>query len=182
MIDQAVVDFSAGLIDIIMMLGFGEGPSGARWQQCGVELNKLAKALESSTAPAWVIVPRCDPLGSMDDSLITMEGDSDEEDGPASFVPFEDRSIHAVTTSTSASASTSLPAPSSSTSTARATPPPPATDFAVVPYHSNQVVDPVARMEIDRLTLELRRVRRTVKTLYQSMWHLCLIIPCQPCR
>jgi hypothetical protein len=110
-IDQAVVDFTAGLMDILMELGFGQALPGDRWRNCSARLTVLAKALGESAPPSWVDTPARDQVEvHMSDVLLGMESDSEDEDDPSLSMPLDLASTHQFQPSTS-----SLPGPSTST-------------------------------------------------------------------
>lgn len=83
-IDQAVVNFSAGLTDILMELAFGKAARGKRWRDCGAKLVVLAQTLKDSPPPLWVnpSVRAHDGLQSLiDHNLVTSFAvDSDDEE------------------------------------------------------------------------------------------------------
>jgi hypothetical protein len=83
-IDHAVVDFTAGLMDVLMELGFGKAQPGSRWRSCKARLTTLAKALAESAPPRWVETPPRDrhaELGMLLDRriLLAMDDDDDSE-------------------------------------------------------------------------------------------------------
>jgi hypothetical protein len=83
MIDHAVVDFTAGLMDVLMELGFGEAQPGDRWRSCKARLTMLAKALAESAPPNWVeplARDRHAELGMLVDRQILLALDDDSED------------------------------------------------------------------------------------------------------
>lgn len=140
-----------------MSLGFGEGLPGVRWQQCGLELNRLAQSLEQSTAPAWVTAPARDPLETSGDgdALIAMDVDSDEDDNLRSFVPLDIASA-----SNHPPPSTTSPTGPSDVRAMLQT-----TDADVF----QQSEPSFATKEFQMVWKELRRVRRSVKTLSNCM-------------
>ncbi|KAF8276541.1 hypothetical protein DL93DRAFT_1698549, partial [Clavulina sp. PMI_390] len=84
-VDAAVKDFTVGLVDVLLELGFGEGTHQEWWAECGHALVTLGRTLERSEPPAWVNVqprvqPRVQPAPELlvdDPGLIVM--DEDEE-------------------------------------------------------------------------------------------------------
>jgi len=93
-IDQAVVDFTAGLMDILMELGFGQTLPGDRWRHSSTMLTALAKALGESTPPNWVNPPTRDQHAKIQmlvdgKILLTMDDDSEDEGNPSLSVPLD---------------------------------------------------------------------------------------------
>ena len=91
-IDHAVVDFTAGLMDVLMELGFGRAQPGSRWRSCKAKLTMLAKALAESAPPNWVNAPARDrhaELGMLVDRqiLLALDDDDDSENEGRSSSP-----------------------------------------------------------------------------------------------
>jgi hypothetical protein len=105
-IDQAVVDFSAGLMDILMELAFGQAPPGDRWKDSSARLVMLAQKLKDSPSPSWVNPPAREhgDLESLVNAnlLLSMGSDSEDEKGPIPFVAFNSSSPAVPSTSASA--------------------------------------------------------------------------------
>jgi hypothetical protein len=162
-IDRAVVDFTAGLTDILMELGFGQALPSDRWRNSSAKLATLGKALAESTPPSWVDPPARDPrIGDVDLlGMDVMDADS-EDDGNLSFSVPLDLATNQFSASTSPSAG-----PSASTS-------------AITPLHqviaaadsaSHQALpagNVASAAQIEHLQRELKRTRRTLKALKNS--------------
>jgi hypothetical protein len=93
-IDRAVVDFTAGLMDILMELGFSQVLPVDRWRNCSVKLTALAKALGESTPPNWVNPLPQDRHAQVEmladgNLLITLHDDSEDEDNPSLSMPLD---------------------------------------------------------------------------------------------
>ncbi|KAF8283220.1 hypothetical protein DL93DRAFT_2234684 [Clavulina sp. PMI_390] len=56
-VDVAVKDFTVGLIDALLQLGFSDGPQVDRWTEVGHTIGRLARILEQSPEPLWLNVP-----------------------------------------------------------------------------------------------------------------------------
>lgn len=104
--DQAVIDFSAGLMDILMELAFGVAPRAKRWKDCGAQLVMLAQTLKGSAPPRWVDPParEQDTLQSLINADVLFPLDSDDEDEKCSFPPLSVDSSSLAGPSTSVSA------------------------------------------------------------------------------
>ena len=108
-IDQAVVDFSAGMMDILMELAFGQAPPGDRWRDCGARLVMLAQTLKESAPPDWVDPPARERgnLQSVIDAhlLLRMDGESEDEKPPFPSLALDSSSPAGPSTSASVIAS-----------------------------------------------------------------------------
>jgi hypothetical protein len=161
-IDRAVVDFTAGLMDILMDLAFGQAPSGDRWRNCRIKLAALGQALQVSAPPNWVDPParaQSAQLQSLVDenNLLSMDGDSEDESYLSLSVPLDLASPHELPVSSS-----SLAGPSTST-------------LAIAPVHqARATVDDVYRQglpaanagtpaQLLHLQRLLKRTRRSLK-------------------
>jgi hypothetical protein len=105
-IDQAVVDFSAGIMDILMELAFGQAPPGDRWRDCGARLVTLAQALKESAPPDWVNPPTREH-GNLESLvkahlLLSMGSDSEDEKNPFPSIALHSNSLAGPSTSASA--------------------------------------------------------------------------------
>ena len=85
-IDRAVVDFSAGIMNILMELAFSQAPPGDRWRDCGARLVMLAQMLKESAPPDWVDPPAREH-GNLEslvnvNLLLSMGSDSEDEKHP----------------------------------------------------------------------------------------------------
>lgn len=139
-----MVDFTAGLLDVLMELGFGQASPGDRWRNSSAKLTMLGKALAESTAPNWVDAPAQDPHDN-GNALFQMDVDSDDDNVPDFSVPLD------LASATEFPDSTSFAGPSTSTSAIA-----PATDGAG---------DLATAAEIQHLKRELKRTRRSLKVL-----------------
>ena len=152
-IDQAVVNFSAGLIDILMELAFGEAPPGDRWRDCGDRLVMLARTLKESAPPSWVTPPAREhgDLHSLVNANLLLSMGSDCEDETRSFpsLPLGSSSLRSPSTSTSAITPRGQVAATASPLSHQG---PPASDMATA-------------AQIPQLQGELHKTRRSVKTL-----------------
>ena len=161
-IDHTVVNFTTGLMDILMELGFGQAPPQDRWRSCGAMLTGLANALGESTSPSWVNPPTRGQHAELQllvdtKTLFAMDGDSEDEEGPSLSVP-----LNLASTNQFSPPSSSLAGPSTLTR-------------EIAPHHqvaatvdgaSPQglpVSDVGAAAEIHRLQRELKRTCRSLK-------------------
>jgi hypothetical protein len=152
-IDKAVVNFSAGLIDILMELAFGKAPPGDRWRNCGDQLVMLARTLKESAPPSWVTPPAQEhgDLDSLVDANILLSMGSDCEDEKRSFpsLPLKSSSLRSPSTSTSAIAPRRQVAATASPSSHQG---PPADDIATA-------------AQISQLQGEMHKTRHSMKAL-----------------
>ena len=102
-IDQGVVHFSAGLMDILMELAFGVAPRGKHWKDCGAKLVMLALTLKDSPPPPWVDPPARE-YNSLESLVNLFPLGSDSEDENCSFpsLAVNPSSLAGASTSTSA--------------------------------------------------------------------------------
>jgi hypothetical protein len=170
-IDRAVVDFTAGLIDILMELGFGQALPSDRWRNSSAKLAALGKALAESTPPSWVDPPSRDPRTGDANmlGLEVMDVDSEDDDNQSFSVPLDLASTNQLSASTSPSAG-----PSASTSTI--TPLHQVTAAADDASHQALPAGNVASAaQIQHLQRELKRTRRTLKALKNSQ-HMSFVL------
>ena len=149
-IDQAVVDFTSGLMDILMELGFGQALPSDRWQNSSAKLATLGKALAESTPPSWVDTPTRDPCPGDANmlGLEVMDVNSKDDDNLSFSVPLDLASTNQLSTSTSPSAS-----PSASTST-------------ILPFIRSQLLQMAPH--IKHCLLEMWRVLRKSSTYREN--------------
>jgi hypothetical protein len=152
-IDQAVVNFSAGLIDILMELAFGKAPPGDRWRDCGDRLVTLARTLQESAPPSWVTPPAREhsDLESLVNADLLLSMGSDCEDEKRSFpsLPLDSSSLHSPSTSTSAIAPRGQVA----------------TTASPLSHQGPPAGNMVTAAQIPQLQGELHETRRSMKTL-----------------
>ena len=164
-IDHAVVDFTAGLMDVLMELGFSEAQPGDRWRSCKARLTALATALAESAPPAWVDLPPRDPHAELDllvkkQILLTLDPDSENEENESPLA-----------LASAGASSSSLAGPSTST-LAR---PPIHQTAATVDATSLQGLpagDVQAAAHILHLQKLLKRMRRSLNLACGKSFHL----------
>lgn len=155
LIDQAVVDFSAGLMDILMELAFGLAPRADRWRDCGAKLVILAQTLKESAPPNWVDPParEHDDLQSFLDVDVVFALDSDNEDQKCSFpsLAVDSSSLAGPSTSASAMAPSGQVAATASPSTPQGLPAGGIATAAQIPQLQNELGE--AHRSLEALTI-----------------------------
>src|SRR6266849_4441565 len=179
-IDQAVVDFSASLMDILMELAFGVAARGKRWKDCGAKLIMLAQTLKESPPPPWV-----DPLlreHSGLESLVNLVSlGCDSEDEKCSFpsLTADPSSLAGTSTSASAVAPSSQVAATASPSSPQGPPDSGMATAAQIPPLQSELEEAHRSLEALRITGRTSTGFFSIGYLTKSLLIICCGLPCR---